>query len=426
MTDTTGISRRKLLGIAGGAAAGFAGGVGVGRATASDEPVASSPAGGPVPFFGDHQAGIGTAAQDRLHFASFDLLPGATRADLVDLLKVWTEAAATMATGELIEGPAANQDLNAPPRDTGEAQGLDPAQLTITIGFGPSLFEHEGKDRFDIASRRPAALKPLPHFADDNLNPDSSDGDIAIQACSDDPQVAVHAVRNLARLAHGVAAVRFSQLGFGRTSATTSAQVTPRNLLGFKDGTANIRSDDEAAMRKHVWVAPGDEKGARAWMAGGSYLVARRIRMHIETWDRDPLGDQETVIGRQKLSGAPFGGDDEFAPIDFKARGEDGELKVDPRSHVALAHPSHNGEVKLLRRGYSFVDGNDDLGRLNAGLFFISYQRDPEQFVTVQRALAGKSRDLLNEYIVHVGSGVWAVPPGVRNSRDWWGSGLFS
>ena len=54
-----------------------------------------------------------------------------------------------------------------------------------------------------------------------------------IQACAD-PQVAVHAIRNLARMGFGVVGVRYSQLGFGRTASTTSAQRTPRTMLGFK------------------------------------------------------------------------------------------------------------------------------------------------------------------------------------------------
>ena len=427
MTQAHGISRRALLGAAGGAAAaGLVGGVGIGRASADEPAPIPTVGGGTVPFYGAHQAGIGTAAQDRLHFAAIDLLPGANRADLIDLLRQWTDAAAEMTAGDVIGGPGESQDLDAPPSDTGEARGLDPAKLTMTIGFGPTLFERAGTDRFGLARRQPKALQPLPAFADDELDPDRSDGDIAIQACADDPQVAVHAVRNLVRLANGIANVRYSQLGFGRTSSTTSAQVTPRNMLGFKDGTNNLRSDDAAAMDKHVWVQPGDEQGARAWITGGSYLVARRIRMHIETWDRDPLGDQETVIGRQKLSGAPFGSDDEFGELDFTKKGADGELLTDPRAHVPLAHPTNNGGATMLRRGYSFVDGSDELGRLDAGLFFLSYQRHPQTFITVQQHLGGKQNDLLNEYIQHVGSGLWAVPPGVRRAGDYWGQTLFA
>lgn len=417
MSSETGISRRTLLGLGVGGAIGLAGGAVAGRATADpNPPAATGPGGEPkiVPFHGPHQAGIGTAAQDRLHFAALDVLPGTGRDDLAQLLRDWTAAAFAMTEGRTVGGPAGSQIQDAAPLDTGEAQGLDPANLTVTIGFGQSLFDR----RFGLAGRRPRALTGLPVFPGDALDPARSGGDIAIQACSDDPQVAVHAVRNLVRIGHGVTAVRFSQLGFGRTSSTTSAQVTPRNLLGFKDGTANLRSDDEQAMAEHVWVGAGDEPGAGSWMTGGSYMVARRIRMHIETWDRDPLEDQERVIGRQRLSGAPFGADDEFAELDL--------AKVDPDAHVARTHPTRNDGIKLLRRGYSFVDGSDQLGRLDAGLFFLSFQRSPERFVRVQRNLAGKHRDLLNEYTVHVGSGLYAVPPGLRDERDWWGRTLFA
>lgn len=133
------------------------------------------------------------------------------------------------------------------------------------------------------------------------------------------------------------------------------------------------------------------------------------------------------MIGRQKPSGAPFGEADEFAEIDFAAKNDAGELKTDPRSHVAhsltRATTRTPTSCGAATRSSTAVTSS---GRLEAGLFFISYQRSPEQFVRVQRALAGKAGDLLNEYIVHVGSGLWAVPPGVRDSRDWRGSGLFA
>jgi deferrochelatase/peroxidase EfeB len=418
------VSRRRLLQVAaaGGAVAAVAG-VGAAVSLDGDGPhAASADAADPVvPFHGRHQAGIATAVQDRLHFASFDLLDGTTHADLIDLLRTWTQAAAAMTAGAEIGGRAGSSEHYGPPQDTGEALGLHASRLTITVGFGPSLFD----DRFGLAARRPAALEPLPEFAEDALDPARSDGDLCIQACADDPQVAVHAVRNLARLAHGIAAVRFSQLGFGRTSSTTRSQATPRNLFGFKDGTANLKAEDAAAMRQHVWVAPGDDANA-AWMVDGSYLVARRIRMTIETWDRDSLGDQEQVIGRQKRSGAPFNRQDEFSTLDLTADGPDGRPLVPAQSHVRLAHPDTNGGAKLLRRGYSFVDGSDDLGRLEAGLYFLAYQRDPrKQFVRIQQRLAGKHNDAMNEYITHVASGLYAIPPGVQALGDWWGRALF-
>jgi deferrochelatase/peroxidase EfeB len=228
-----------------------------------------------------------------------------------------------------------------------------------------------------------------------------------VQACADDPQVAFHAVRNLARLGRGVVTVRWSQLGFGRTSTTSRAQATPRNLMGFKDGTANIKAEDDEALAEHVWV--GNGAGEPAWLRNGSYLVARRIRMLIEVWDRAALADQERTIGRHKVSGAPLGEEDEFATVHPQG--------LPQTSHVRVAHPQFNDGVKILRRGYSFTDGlTADLGQLDAGLFFLAYMRDPSAFITLQNHLGAS--DELNEYIKHVGSGLWAVFGGVQPGRS--------
>jgi len=232
--------------------------------------------------------------------------------------------------------------------------------------------------------------------------------------------VAVHAIRNLSRIAFGRASLRWSQLGFGRTSSTTRAQATPRNLFGFKDGTANLRAED-AETAKNVWVQAGDGAG---WMTGGSYLVSRKIRMTIETWDRTALREQERVVGRTKGEGAPLSGGKEFTAPDFAVTGRADAPLIDEGAHVRLAHPTTNGGATLLRRGYNFVDGNDDLGRLNAGLFFICFQRDPrEQFVPIQLQLA--KNDAMNEYLRHVGSGIFAVPPGAAKGGSI-GDGLFA
>jgi deferrochelatase/peroxidase EfeB len=294
--------------------------------------------------------------------------------------------------------------------------------LTLTIGFGPSFFtDAKGNDRFGIAARRPKALVDLPHFIGDNLDPNRSGGDIAVQACSDDPQVAVHAIRNLARIGFGTTVVRYSQLGFGRTSSTSRAQTTPRNLFGFKDGTNNLKLEDTAKLEQQLWVQPEDGPD---WMIGGSYLVSRRIRMTIEIWDRTSLGEQEAIIGRGKGTGAPLGKADEFDPIDFNAKGADGQQKVAMDSHVRLAHPQFNNGAELLRRGYNFVDGSDGLGRLDAGLFFLAYQRDPrKQFIPIQQQLSRS--DTLNDYIRHVGSGIFACPGGVAPG-SYWGEKLFT
>jgi deferrochelatase/peroxidase EfeB len=411
----SGLSRRGLFGLAGAGVVGAGIGFAADRIVENATSVASGAAAS-YPFYGKHQSGIVTPAQDRLHFAAFDV-DDVSAAELKELLADWSYAANRMMAGlgaghyGAVDGP-----YGSPPDDTGEALDLPPAGLTITFGFGPSLFD----ERFGLSARRPEALIDLPHFPGDTLDPALVGGDLCVQACSDDPQIAVHAVRNLSRIAFGRASLRWSQLGFGRTSSTTRAQSTPRNLLGFKDGTANIRAEDTKAVNESVWVAGSDEP---SWMAGGSYLVARKIRMTIETWDRTSLREQETLVGRTKGEGAPLSGGGEFTEPDFELTGRGDKPVIDINSHVRLAHPTENKGAAILRRGYNFVDGNDELGRLNAGLFFICFNRDPRtQFVPIQRNLA--RHDGLNEYLRHVGSAIFAVPPGAEEGRPI-GAALF-
>jgi deferrochelatase/peroxidase EfeB len=421
---TPGISRRRLFGLAGIGAAGVAvGGVAGGAiARATDDPATenASTASDAVPFTGEHQAGITTPQQDRLHFVAFDVITD-DRDALVTLLKDWTAAARRMTAGQGAGpiGAVAGSEY-APPDDTGEAIGLPASGLTLTVGFGPTLFTTaDGRDRFGIAGRRPEPLQDLPPFQGDELDPARCGGDLCVQACANDPQVAVHAVRNLARIGQGLVSVRWSQLGFGRTSSTSTGQATPRNLFGMKDGTDNLKAENSSALEKFVWVADGDGPD---WLTGGSYVVTRRIRMEIEAWDRQPLREQEQVIGRTKGTGAPLGQKAEFDPVDFTKR-TDGQFAIPQDSHVFLAHPTNSGTA-ILRRGYSFVDGSDGLGRLDAGLFFIAYQRNPETgFVQVQKKLRA---DRMNEYIQHTSSAVFACPPGVRDADDWWGRALFT
>jgi deferrochelatase/peroxidase EfeB len=404
------VSRRGLFGTGAGAAVS----VGAAAFVSADARQVTATTDHAYDFFGVHQSGIVTPAQDRLHFAAFDV----TTKDVDELrllLAEWTDAAARMMRGESAgEIGATSGDYDAPPDDTGEAIGLDASGLTITFGFGPSLFD----DRFGLGDKRPDALVRLPHFPADNLDPARSDGDLCVQACAQDPQVAVHAIRNLARIAMGRAAIRWSQLGFGRTSSTSVSQDTPRNLFGFKDGTMNVKAEETDALDEHVWVGDG-------WLAGGSYLIARRINMTIETWDRQSLREQELVIGRSKAEGAPLSGGEEFTEPDFALTGREGLPLVDPTSHVAMAHPDNNGGVRMLRRGYNFVDGTNALGRLDAGLFFLAYVADPAtHYIPMQTAMARTDR--LSEYLQHTGSALFACPPGVRRPGGSIGDALFA
>ena len=366
------------------------------------------------PFWGAHQGGITTAPVQRHSYtAAFDLVaPG--RDELLAMLRGWTAAAARMAGGEPAQ-PLGN-DAAIRAADSGESLGLAPSRLTLTFGFGAGLFAKDGGDRYGLAARRPPALVDLPAFDGDELIETLTGGDISVQACADDPQVAFHAVRQLAALARGAAELRWAQSGF--VSVGTDPQQRPRNLMGFKDGTANPPVHDGAAMDQYVWV--GDE--GPDWMRGGSYVVMRRIRVALEHWDRMPLGFQEQAFGREKYSGAALGSKDELDPPDLKAVGEDGDPLIPESAHIRLAAAASNDGAKILRRPYSYNDGINEVTErwepwrrrkeYDAGLFFVCYQRDPRTgFIKIFDRLS--KFDMLNQFFTHTGGGLFACPGGM-------------
>lgn len=417
------------LGAAGVGAAG-AGGLALSSCSTDGSAGGAGGSGGEhtVPFRDVHQAGITTAQQEHLHIVAFDVVT-TDREDLRDLLSEWTAMAERMAEGlETTEGGAlSDTSADTPsddpsgvtvPSDTGEALGLTAANLTVTIGFGPSLFD----DRFGLSDRRPDELTALPKFPGDQLVEELCDGDIVIQACADDPQVAVHAVRNLTRAGSGVVEVRWSQLGYGRASKTTVDETTPRNLFGFKDGTRNILADETDDLDTHVWCPA--ESGKGSWMDGGSYMCVRRIRMLLEVWDRQILDDQQHTFARYKGSGAPLGTTDEFDDVPFDLYLGTGGPAIPHDSHVFLAHPDNNDGARMLRRAYNFIEGSDSFGHLSSGLFFIAYVARPSvDFTPVQMALAHK--DKMNEYVRYESKAIFACPPGLGDDGADWGTALF-
>ena len=361
------------------------------------------------PFFGPHQAGIATPQQGYLTFAAFDVTCR-TRDELAGLIASWTAIAAIMTAGKTIDDHAPAHDQ--PPVDTGESLDLTSAHLTLTFGVGPSLFD----DRFGLTRQRPAALAPLPAFSGDRLDLTRSNGDLCIQACADDPQVVFHAIRVLTRIGHKAASLRWLQAGFQPSASAVSLKYpSPRNLMGFKDGTNNIVAEDPVVMAENVWIGEADP----SWMHGGTYVVTRRIQIRFDAWDSASLSEQEKTFGRQRLSGAPLGSAEEHDPVPLAAKNSDGSLVIPADAHVRLAAPAENGGIHLLRRGYSYSDGIDQqTGQLDAGLFFIAYQRDPRrQFVPLQRKLA--ANDALNRFIVHTRSSIFACPGGVQPGYSW-------
>ncbi len=364
-----------------------------------------------VAFHGAHQAGITTPQQAHTYFAAFDLTT-AKRQDVQALLARWTVAAARLCAGQPADG------------DSGDVVGMAPSRLTLTFGFGPTLFTKDGQDRFGLAAHRPPALADLPHFTGDQLQPARSDGDLSVQACAEDPQTVFHAVRQLARLAYGVADIRWVQAGF---IPQPEAQ-TPRNLMGFRDGSNNANPAVPADMDAVVWA--GAE--GPAWMAGGTYLVARRIRIALEHWDRTPVGFQEQTMGRSKVDGAPIGSKKEHDPENFAAEDADGNPIIPENAHIRLASAAATG-ARIFRRGYSYNDGVSFTAErwppwrqameYDAGLMFLAYQKDPRaQFSKIFERMA--KFDMLNQFVTHTASGLFAVPPGVAPGGVI-GGGLF-
>jgi deferrochelatase/peroxidase EfeB len=380
-----------------------------------DAPPATQPAPDAIePFYGRQQGGILTPLQKHTYFAAFDLLT-ASRDDVVRVLHDWTSATARMSGGKT--AMQLNDDPAAPPADSGETLGLPAARLTVTFGFGPGLFIKDGKDRYGLSPRRPQAMVDLPRFNGDQLVEAQTGGDLSVQACADDPQVAFHAVRQLARLADGVAQVRWAQTGFLPNFAPGQ---TPRNLMGFKDGTSN--PSDTETTEKFVWV--GDE--GPDWMRGGSYLVVRRIRMALEHWDRMKLDFQEQTIGRHKYSGAPLGARNELDPVNLDATDADGNSVIPDNAHLRLANAASNDGARILRRPYSFNDGVNFTSErwppwrqgmeYDAGLLFICYQRDPRTgFIKIFDRMS--KLDMLNQFVTHTGGGLFACPGGVMEGE---------
>ncbi|ASK65070.1 deferrochelatase/peroxidase EfeB [Brachybacterium avium] len=427
------VGRRGLLGAAGAGilAGGMLGGLGgfAGARASAEEAAAVDPLDRTYPLRGAHQQGITTAAQDYLFTAAYDVT--ATDLDAVRrLMQQWLVAAEQMSTGGLVGGePLAN--LQAVPRDTGEAWGYPASSVTITVGVGRSFFvDADGEDRFGIADRMPEALaEGVPRFAGEALQAERSDGDLVIQACADDAQVAMHAIRNLTRIAVGTAALRWTQMGYGRTSSTSTTQETPRNLFGYKDGTNNLKQEDGAEeLAEQLWISEQDSGGAH--LAGGSYMMIRKIRMNLETWDRLRLVEQHEIIGRDKRFGAPLSvaepsaGTDEFIDPDFAAT-VDGGPAIARDAHIRIVSPHSNQGARMLRRGYNFTEGSDSLGRIDAGLFFIAYVRDPrESFFPILERMV--TTDALEEYLRHVASAMFAVLPGVGAKDTMFGQALLS
>ena len=390
------MDRREFLKKAGIGGAGLA--LGVSGASAffankAQEEKKISDGGEEISFYGEHQAGITKKKKKNIYFVVLDL-HSTDKEEVIQMFKDWTDYSSKLVDGELVKKDGSNALL--PPSDTGETVGLNPYRLTLTFGVSADFFFF-----FFLEKKRPKEFRDLPPFPKEQLQEKYTGGDIVIQACADDEQVAFHAVRNLVRKARNTVTMKWSQSGF---AAIGDRMSTPRNLFGFKDGTANVTKEKD--FDQVIWTDSDD------WMKGGTYMAVRRIQMFLETWDRTNLQEQENTFGRYKESGAPFGKKDEFDEVDLAL------LPVD--SHVRLAKEVNK---PIYRRSYSYSDGIvEKTGQFDTGLLFLAFQKNPDSFVKVQTNLG--AQDKMNEYVTHIGSGLFACFAGVKKG-EYLGQKLF-
>lgn len=407
------VNRRNFLrgAAAGGAGVALTGGVLLGGANADAGAETAPTAVRRFPFYGVNQSGVLTPTpstkQNYVSCVAFDVVEGTSKAQLVTLMKTLTARARILTQG----GAQPDPGIGQPPVDS-DVLGPDmPADgLTVTVGLGASLFDQ----RFGLAPAKPRRLAAMPTFPNDALQEAWLHGDLMLQLCADHPDTVHHALRDIARHTRGGMQMRWKMDGFNSPPRPSG---TSRNLLGFKDGTANPVAREAASL---IWV---DDPSEPAWARGGSYQVVRLIRMLVEFWDRVSINEQEGMFGRRRDSGAPLDGNKEFDIPDYHA---DPHGKVIPMdAHIRMANPRTPAteNQRLVRRSYNYDQGVDLNGNMQSGHLFIAYQQDVKrQFEAIQTRLINEP---LIDYVQPFGGGYFFTLPGVTGPSDWYARALL-
>ncbi len=383
-------------------------------AGASEGPVDLHRATRYLAFRGRHQIGVTDPTGGAGLQAAF-VLTARDRDQLRETFAAISDEAERLMTGT----PYPEKDPSLPPVHTGTVGNpAPPAHLSVVVSVGASLFD----DRYGLADRRPRELERMGFLANDRLDPARTHGDLLLTISSTHEDLNIFALRQIMRRTRSTLALHWMLSGYNRRTEAEEGEAGVRNLMGFVDGTANLRTDDPAAMDRYVWVAEDDDEPA--WAAGGTYQVVRTTRMFVEFWDRVRLLEQEALIGRSKATGAPLDGTAETDEPDFAADPDGAITPLD--SHIRLANPRLPGteDQKILRKGFSYSRGFDGDGQLDQGLNFVSYQRSIErQFTPIIERLAGEP---LEEYLEPQGGGFFFVLPGVTEGEGHLGEALLA
>jgi len=337
----------------------------------------------------------------------------------------------------------------------------DSYRVTITVGFGASLFvDRTGFDRYGLAARKPKFLKTMPSFDGDSpkFKPEDSASDLVLVVSSDHPYVNIAIVRYFAEFFnkefgkqhhskdkdkhYDVLTFRGVEEGFGRKDK--------REYLRFDDGVENLQIDPDE-LRRLVYVDPSDNEPR--WCVDGSYLVYRKIRENMPRWEdvddphdkrqmRELEERQERIIGRHKESSLPLGQknltpvfpdptDDSKSPLNAHIR------KVQPRRPTPDLFGLDDLERRFLRRPYPFFNGLDANGQAVNGLQFLAFMKNiQQQFEHVVNMwqmnpdfpVAGTGVDALYAagILSTIDGGYYFCPPGLKNDADFFGSGMFA
>ncbi|MFE3522395.1 Dyp-type peroxidase [Streptomyces sp. NPDC059161] len=263
-----------------------------------------------------------------------------------------------------------------------------------------------GSTVFPSGPHRPHALRRMPGFTGDVLDPAESHGDCLVQVTGNSASAVRDAAERVLKQATDWR-LRWQIDGFRAENRVENGKGLALNPFHFTEGFGNPGTERELADRALVRSGQGEP----AWAVGGSYQVVRIVRFAIELWDKDSVPEQERVIGRRRdgrwLDGTPTKEEPNFAA--------DPQGKLTPLdSHVRLAAPDRRNPPPLVRRSYNYDRGNGD-----KGLIFSCFQRDLAQgFEAVQKRLESEA---MAKYILTTGGGYFFVPP----ANDAWIDAAF-